>query len=240
MTHSPILAYLVGRMLAAHVLTIRNIKAGEEAFLYSSLNHGPGYLMVKGLVSQRALMKALCYQVAIRVLEVFPEVEYVAGNATGGMIPGWCIAEALSNMTARDIPNIYVRNTRKVGGHGEHITGNRNNDFFATGGRRGLTVEELVNFAETTTNSVLVQRENGFEADFAATILTYDHENARKLLADTGVTLIPLFTLPEFLDYAVGAGYEKGLVDDYLYFLGNPDQWQLNHGYELPKKKEGV
>ena len=160
--HEPILHDLVRQMLDAKMLDFRNIANGEQPFVYSTGNKGPGYLMVKALVSQRPLFRALIHHLAFKVLGTFPDVEYVAGNVTGGMIPGFELADALSTLTARHIPYVYVRDARKQGGQGEQITGDKNNDFFCQA-RRGLVVEELVNYAQTTTNSALVQSEAGVD-----------------------------------------------------------------------------
>lgn len=173
----------VDRIVGAHAVAIRDIEAGEKPFVYSSGNQGPGYLMFKGLVSQRQLLKAMVHHLAFKTLNIFPDVEYVAGNATGGMVPGWIMAEALSTLAGREVPYFYVRNTRKIGGHGELLTGDKNNDFFQPG-RRGLVFEELVNFAETTTNSALVQRDAGYEVRFGATIVSYDQPRTRALLEE--------------------------------------------------------
>lgn len=233
---TPTVASLIPRMLDAHILDFRDVKNGEEAFEYSSKNHGPGYLMGKGVVAQRALCKALVYNLAFKVLEVFPDVEYVSGNATGGMVPGWILAEALCEITGREIPYFYVRGTRKIGGHGELLTGDKNNDFFQPG-RRGLVHEELVNFAETTSNSAIVQREAGYDVRFAATLMFYDQPKAKELLAQTGLKLIYLLTVEDILSAAEGR-FEKRLVDDYRAFLADPVGWQLANGYELPNKEK--
>lgn len=231
MPYTPILESLVRQMLDAHTLALRDIEGGDEPFEYSSGNHGPGYLMVKGLVSQTALMEALVYNTAVKVLEEFPDIEYVSGNATGGMVPGWIMHQALSKLTGRHIPYFYVRGTRKLGGHGELLTGDKNNDFFATP-RTGLVVEELVNFATTTTNSALAQREAGHVVNHAATLMFYGHEHAIDLLNDTNVRLIHLFTVSEFLDIAVRTGADPRLVNDYRAFLADPSGWQRSHGFE--------
>ena len=236
MSLNPAVLELVGEMITVGAVSFRDVENGEEPFLYSSGNRGPGYVMVKGLVSQRALLRNLTWQLTLKVGEQFPDVDYVAGNATGGMIPGWLVAEHLTTLTGRHIPYFYVRGTRKQGGHGEVITGDKLNPFFAPG-RRGLVVEELVNFAETTTNSTLEQRKAGYDVQYAATILSYDHDRMKQKLEAAAVTLISLITLSELLEVA-DRKFPKRLVDDYRTFLKNPKQWQLDRGYELPKQEK--
>ena len=230
---TPYVINLMKQMIECGALSLRDIEKGEKPFVYSSGNRGPGYVMVKGLVSQRILLSNLTWCLAAEVLKVFPEVEYVAGNATGGMIPGWLMAEHLSSQAKRDVPYFYVRGSRKLGGHGETLTGNTVNKKFFTRGRNGLVVEELVNFAVTTTNSALEQRDAGYDVRHAATILNYDHQENRKLLEQVGVQLTHLFTLAQFLEVAESQ-LEKRLVDDYREFLRDPKQWQLDRGYNLP------
>lgn len=232
--HDTIRRNLVRRMLGAKILDFRDVANGEEPFVYSTGNKGPIYLMVKGLVSQRPLLRALIHYLAIEVLGVFPDVEYVAGNVTGGVIPGWELAEALSTLTAREIPYVYVRDTRKVGGQGEQITGDANNNFFVPG-RRGLVVEELVNYAQTTTNSAIVQRAKEYDARHAATILSYDQPEAEELLAKHGVRMIALFKLLALLEIAVAAGADKQLVGESQEFIVDPAAWQRKYGF-TPKE----
>lgn len=192
--------------------------------------------MIKGLVSQRILLENMVKLLAEKVADVFPDIEYVSGNATGGMIPAYILAGTLERLLGKPVPYFYVRNTRKIGGHGELLTGDKNNDYFKPG-RRGLVMEELVNFAQTTCNSAIVQREAGYDVRHAASLVNYDHDTSRALLAETGITMVHLFTVSEILTLAEGL-YDKHLVDDYREFLKSPVDWQLARGYELPEKKE--
>lgn len=233
-----LLERFVGQIIGAQALALRDVAAGESPFKYSSGNFGPGYLMVKGLVSQRELLKGLITLLAEKVEDAFPEIEYVAGNATGGMVPGYILAEVLTWRLGREVPYIYIRNTRKIGGHGEYITGDKNNSFFVPG-RKGLVFEELVNFAVTTTNSALVQRDAGYDVRFAATIVSYNHDRLKRLLSDTGVTLIHLLTVEDILSVAEKGYIEKRLVDDYRSFLADPQGWQSTRGI-VPEKKVEV
>lgn len=210
------------KILDAGALEIRDIDAGEQPFLYSSGNRGPGYVMIKGLVSRRDLMKELCHALANKVMSVVsPDV--VAGNATGGMIPGWIISDWLG------LPYLYVRNSRKVGGHGELVTG------FGTHIPQDchcLVVEELVNFAQTTVNSTNALRSLGFRVTHAATILSYNNPKGIENLRDNGVSLISLMTLSGLLDKAESSGrFSRWAIDDYRRFLQNPGQWQAIRGF---------
>ena len=222
-------------IIEAGGLEIRDVDSGEEPFLYSSGNRGPGYVMIKGLVGQPRVLQYLTAQLALKLSDDI-DFDFIAGNATGGMVPGWQLRNDLELLTAKVIPYVYVRETRKLGGHKEHITGDRNNPLI-NANDRALVFEELVNFAETTTNSAKVLREAGYRAEVAGTILDYKNPKAQKLLNETGVTLTSLIGLPDLINAAESTGKFKGeAVQSYRDFLVDPVKWQLDRGYELPKK----
>lgn len=225
---------LIRQVIRIGGLSLRDIDAGDPPFLYSSGNKGPGYVMIKGLVSQRMLLSSLVMALSRKVAAATRDIEYVAGNATGGMIPAWMLADCLSTLYGRGVPYFYVRETRKKGGHGETITGDKLNDFFAKG-RRGIVMEELVNFAQTTVNSAELQREAGYVVHDAATILFYDHAKANEQLAAAHLNMTHLFTLEHMLQEAEEM-FPSRLIADYRAFLADPPVWMAMRGF----KKEVV
>lgn len=109
---------LSGRLhevIKAGAMEIRNVDNGGEPFLYASGWRGPGYVMVKGLVSHSSLFKSMVQMLAIKVANVAPGIQFVAGNVTGGVIPGWLLSNYLSVILNRDIPFIWIRETRAAG-----------------------------------------------------------------------------------------------------------------------------
>ena len=208
----------------------------EEPFVYSSGNRGPGYIMVKGLVGRPGLIEGLIELLVRRITGPdFPEFDFIAANATGGMIPGWEIQRQL-NAKDLTIPFVYIRGTRKIAGHGELITGDRNNPYIQPG-MKALIVEELVNYAETTCNSALVLREAGYIADHATCILSYDHEDQRSNLTKQGVTLHPLVTLPQVLEVARSERLmDTKALDSYEAYLADPIAWQVDRGLVVPEE----
>lgn len=222
------------KILREKVLVIRDIAGGEKPFLYSSGNWGPGYAMVKGLVGKKWLLKELIAALAKKVTLAAPKLDFIAANATGGMVPGWVLSEELQRHENlfRPVPYVYVRGTRKKGGHGELITGIENNDLVAKR-NNALVVEELVNFAETTCNSAEELRTAGYEVTHAACILFYDNPVANKRLADTNLNLIRLITLPEILEVAESEKtHPPHVIADYREFLANPKAWQDKYGFK--------
>jgi orotate phosphoribosyltransferase len=227
------------RDVPLHVTNIEvdQLSRNRQPFKYSSGNWGPGYLMIKGLVGWPTVLKCLIKYLAFEVAERVPDLQFVAGNATGGMIPGWQLAGELSGLLGREIPCAYIRETRKAGGQKELITGIANNPKVPAGAI-GINVEELTNFAETITNGVSIMRNSGYTANHGAAIFYYENPEANKKLAENKIEMIHLFTLPELLDVAESNSlFPVKAVTDYRKFLADPSVWQAERG--LTKVEKG-
>lgn len=213
---------------------VPSLLQGAQPFLYASGNWGPGYVTIKGQVSDQPLMVMLCKYLALEIAEKWPAgVDFIAGNVTGGVVPGWEVSRALSDLLGKTIPFVYIRELRKTGGHKELITGIQH--IPADSG--GLDMEELVNFAQTIVNGAKVLREAGHNCSKGACILYYGNPEADKQLAAAGIEMVYLITLSELLDVAekVGIGERRPYrfaerLADYRQFLWNPLQWQADRG----------
>lgn len=210
----------------------------ETPFVYSSGHRGPGYVMIKGLCGQPTTFNFLIEQLAKKINSTGVQFDFINGNVTGGMIPGWELRNQLSSLQNRNIPYVYLRDARKQGGHNELITGDLNNPLIKQG-MNCLVVEELVNFAETTCNAVNIFRNSGYSCDYAACILYYDHDKARESLEQNGVNLISLITLPELLKSAKEHNLLQN-VDEYLEYLEDPVLWEIKKGLVVPADDKTV
>lgn len=222
-------------ILQVGAIDIRDIDAGEEPFLYSSGNHGPIYYNVKGIVGRQDVFKRLCEQTALRLADQEAKFDFVAGNATGGMVPAYQIREDYQRITDKKVPYIYVRNTRKIGGHQEHTTGLVNNPEIPPGSLP-LVVEELVNFAQTTCNSAEVLKREGYPAAnytgprFGATIFHFENPEALAQLAANGLTEVWTVRLATTIEVADRV-FPRHLVEDVRRFIADPLKWQADRGY---------
>jgi orotate phosphoribosyltransferase len=210
---------------------VDNLSLHMRPFLYASGNWGPGYLMVKGLVGNKALIRCLGRYLALEIAEKWPTgIDFVAGNVTGGMIPGWLISEELEVLLGRRVPFVYIRELRKTGGQKELITGYQKNREIPLGSC-GLDMEELVNFAQTIVNGAVCLQEAGFFCKKGACILYYDNPVANKELAASEIEMVSLLTLPRVIGVAdQSRTHPKELLDEYREFLKNPLQWQADRG----------
>ncbi len=220
-------------IIGAGAVSIHNVDDGEDIFIYSTGNRGPGYVMIKGLVGQPEVLKFLTKNLALRVIDE-AEFDFIEGNATGGMVPAWQLRNDVSDITGKQIPYCYLRGSRKEGGHGELITGDGNNPLIKKG-MRALVVEELVNYAGTTGNAAEEFRAAGYPVSHAACILFYDQPQAKERLREKGVSLVSLITLPQLLNVAESASLiPKKAIDSYRSFLQDSLAWQLNRGLVIP------
>ena len=214
---------------------IRDVDAGEESFLYSTKNNGPGYADIKGRVGWDEVFEPMVDLLADKLIEDEVDFDLLVGMMTGGSMPGFRLKQIMSERLGKRIVYIYQRGARKVGGHQEFDTGDRNNPHILAKCRT-LIVEELVNFAETTTNGVLYERnEKGRIVEDAATILFYQNPMAIDKLKRHNINLHWIIGLrDDLLPFAVKEGFfSQRLVDKYFEFLNNPKDWNLKRGFEF-------
>lgn len=221
---------------------VENLPIEERPFLYASGNWGPGYLMIKGLVGRKDLIRCLARYLAIEIAEKWSgsdrwsTIDFVAGNVTGGMIPGWLVSEELEVLLGKRIPFVYIRELRKTGGQKELITGIQNNPEISEASF-GLDMEELVNFAQTIINGAECLKDAGYNCHAGACILYYDNPEANKQLAVAGIEMVSLLTLSRVIEMADKYGTHQGvLLEDYRQFLKNPLQWQADRGLTRVEK----
>jgi orotate phosphoribosyltransferase len=176
---------------------------------------------IKGLVSETRLFREMVALLARKVKEI-TSCDFVAGNVTGGMIPGWLLSEMIG------VPFVYVRDVRKKGGHKELITGDIQKKLQ---GKTGIVTEELVNFAETIVNSANELRAKGYKVTHGATILSCHNPYALKSLKENNIDLIYLLTLSELFEIAKNM-FERRLIEDYKDFFKNPLKWQEERGFK--------
>lgn len=220
-------------------MDIRDVDNGAEPFLYASGNWGPGYIMIKGLVGRKKLFKALAEATTQKVAAVAPHINFVAGNVTGGVIPGWLVSEYLEIHLNRTVPCVYVRESRKAGGQKELITGIKGNPEIKRGDN-GLVAEELVNFSQTTCNTATLLRSEGYAVTHGTCILFYNNPRALELLKTHELEMVCLFTLSELLETAEEEEtHPRVLIEKYREFLVDPLGWQKTRGLE-PVKKGGT
>jgi len=213
-------------------ISVRDIDGGDEPFLYTTSNKGPGYVDVKGGVGIDDFMDTAVLRLSSRLMYEGVHVDVVVGMMTGGAIPGYLLKQKLQEMWSHRVVYIYQRSEAKTTGHGELDTGCQNNPYIFPG-QEYIVVEELINFGKTTVKGVTYERSKGNKCDVAACILSYENPDAKQRLADNGIKVVAAATLPEVLEY----GYANDFLSDsaykgYMKFLESPAEWHSKYGFE--------
>ncbi|OGF22933.1 hypothetical protein A2Y83_02110 [Candidatus Falkowbacteria bacterium RBG_13_39_14] len=223
------------RILESGGVEIRDVNGGADPFLYSSGNRGPGYVDIKGRVGWDSVFEPMMALFADHLIAQKIECDLIVGMMTGGALPGYRLKQLLSEKMGRRIIYIYQRGARKIGGHQELDTGDRNNSFIPAQSKT-LIVEELVNFAETTVNGATYEREEkGRIVTDAATVLFYQNPVAVERLKAHNINLHWIIGLrDDLLPFAVDEGFfTKKIVDQYYEFLDNPEVWNISRGFQF-------
>ena len=211
-------------------VSIRDLSKGEKPFVYSSGNRGPGYIDVKSLIgAENGVYQELCQILAHKVARYHKQnpLDFIEGNVTGGIIPGWEVAQHLQ------LPFIYMRKSVKVEGNKELFTGITPD---IQTGMHTIVIEELVNYAKTTVEAVTTLREAGYIVNSAATILTYDHDEQRERLKKAGLELISLIDLRTLITLIKSENmFSINSIKSYRSYLENPIRWQLDRNFAVPK-----
>jgi orotate phosphoribosyltransferase len=115
-----------------------------------------------------------------RIRENFPDVEVIAGVATGGIGIGTLVAETLN------LPFVYIRSSAKKHGMQNLIEG------YLEPGQKTVVVEDLVSTGKSSLAAVNALREFGAEVMGMTAIFTYGFDQSKTAFQQAQCMLIPL------------------------------------------------
>ncbi|MBP7134208.1 hypothetical protein KBA73_03250 [Patescibacteria group bacterium] len=236
MEHSIIdpLTDTLGRcLLEVGAMRICDVGAGEAPFPYTSGNVGPLFVNVKGLVSHTLLRDSLVSRLAVIMCNASIDVDFVAANVAGGVPFGLLLHQELSRRLGRDIPFIYIRPETQKHGLRERVVGVNVSIPALQPGKKGIVIEELVNFASTTINSVRLLRSMGYEVESAGCLLDYAHPASQAALAEAEIkTLFKLFTIEQLITLAEEQDrFSPDAIRDAREYLKDADAWMKKYGF---------
>ena len=150
-----------------------------------------------------------------KIKQQYPEVEVIAGVATGAIAQGALVAEAMN------LPFIYVRSAPKKHGMENLIEG------IVHPGQKVVVIEDLVSTGGSSLQAVEALRKAEAEVLGMVAIFTYGFPSAEENFKEGRCKLVTLTNYMELLDLAVETGYIKA---DQLNILKqwrqNPGEWQ--------------
>ena len=134
-----------------------------------------------------------CFAAIIK--DLYPQVEMIAGVATGAIAHGALVADKLG------LPFIYVRSGAK-----EHGLGNQIEGFF-TKGQKAVVIEDLISTGGSSLNAVTALRESGCEVLGMVAIFTYEFKKAGDAFAGANCNLNTLSNYSTLVETALKTGY---------------------------------
>ena len=169
----------------------------ENPFTWASGWNSPIYCDNRKILSYPEIRENVCRWMADIIKKKYPEVEVVAGVATGAIAHGYLVAHLLGK------PFCYVRPKPKDHGTGSQIEG------LLPQGAKVVIVEDLIStgMSSLAANNALVNA--GADVMGMVAIFTYNFNKARQAFEDANVELTTLSNYDTLIEVAAETGYVK-------------------------------
>lgn len=184
------------KAFASKLLKIKAIKLQpNNPFTWASGWKSPFYCDNRKTLSYPALRNYVKLELVHAILEHFPEVEAIAGVATGAIPQGALVADALN------LPFVYVRSKPKDHGLENLIEGE------LKPGMKVVVVEDLISTGGSSLKAVEAIRKDGSEVIGMVASYTYGFPVAREAFEQAGVELVTLTDYEHVVAEALETGY---------------------------------
>ena len=184
------------KAFAAKLLKIKAIKLQPaNPFTWASGWKSPFYCDNRKTLSYPDLRNYVKLEIVHNILEKFPEVEAIAGVATGAIPQGALVADALN------LPFVYVRSKPKDHGLENLIEGE------LKPGMKVVVIEDLISTGGSSLKAVEAIRNNGCDVIGMVASYTYGFPVAKKAFKDANVELVTLTDYEDVVEEALQTGY---------------------------------
>lgn len=184
------------KIFASKLLNVKAIKLQPtNPFTWASGWKSPFYCDNRKTLSYPALRNFVKIEICRLIEENFPEVDAIAGVATGAIAQGALVADELN------LPFAYVRSKPKDHGLENLIEGE------LRPGMKVVVVEDLISTGGSSLKAVEALRKSGCEVVGMVASYTYGFDVAQKAFSDANVRLITLTNYEAVVAEAVRIGY---------------------------------
>ena len=184
-----------GTLVADLLLQIKSIKLDPaNPFKWASGWNSPIYCDNRKTLSFPKVRNFIKKEFSDIILEKYPDVEVIAGVATGAIAIGVLVADIL------DLPFVYVRPKPKDHGMGNQIEGT------LLPGQKVVVVEDLISTGGSSLKAVAALREAQSEVLGMVAIFSYKFPLAEENFAKNNCELTTLSNYPALIDLAVDSG----------------------------------
>lgn len=203
------------KITAEKLLKIKAIKLQpSNPFTWASGWKSPIYCDNRKLMSYPDIRNFLKIQFSRIILEKYPNVEAIAGVATGAIAPGAIVADLLG------LPFVYIRATPKGHGLENLIEGDLKPK------QKVIVVEDLVSTGQSSLKAVQAIRKDGAEVIGMVSIFSYGFPVATKNMSDAKVELTSLSNYDAILDEALRTDYiDESELQTLQDWRKSPDTW---------------
>lgn len=211
----------VQKLTAEKLLRIKAIKLQpSNPFTWASGWKSPIYCDNRKLMSYPAIRNFIKVEFARLILEKYPQVDAIAGVATGAIAPGVLVADLLG------LPFVYIRATPKDHGLENLIEGDLKPK------QKVVVIEDLVSTGGSSLKAVEAIRRDGSDVLGMVAVFTYGFPLALQSMQDARVELTTLCDYDAILDEAVATDYiDESELKTLQDWRKNPVQWG-----QTPKK----
>lgn len=188
----------VAEKVASYLLDIKAIKLEPtNPFTWASGWKSPIYCDNRKTLSYPEVRSYIKEQFADLIRAKYPQVEVIAGVATGAIAQGVLVAQELG------LPFIYVRSSAKGHGLENLIEG----EYKA--GQKVVVIEDLISTGGSSLQAVEALRNAGCDVLGMAAIFTYGFRKAEDNFKAADCELTTLSNYNAMIDLAVKIGYVK-------------------------------
>lgn len=206
------------KQVAKYLLDIKAVKLQpEQPFTWASGWHSPIYTDNRKTLSYPEVRKYLVSQFVEKIRQMYPDVELIAGVATGAIAVGVLVAEAMG------LPFVYVRSSSKNHGLENQVEG------VCTPGQKTVVIEDLVSTGMSSLKAVTALREKEVNVMGMLAIFTYGFPVAEQAFKEANCTLNTLSNYNSLIALAQEAGYvQPAQLDTLLAWRKSPETWGQN------------
>ena len=209
----------VARLLAEKLLKISALKLQPaNPFVWASGWNSPIYTDNRRTLSYPEMRSFIKLELSHLIMGNFPEVDAVAGVATGAIAQGALVADELN------LPYVYVRSTPKDHGLENLIEGD------LRPGQKVVVVEDLVSTGKSSLKAVEAIRNAGCEVVGMVALFTYGFPVAEANFAEANVRLLTLSDYNAMLEVALETEY---ITEDDIETLHN---WRTDPANWVPER----
>ena len=204
------------KAVAEKLLRIKAVKLQpRNPFTWASGWKSPIYCDNRKTLSYPQIRTFIKIEISRLILELYPDVEVIAGVATGAIAQGALVADALG------LPFIYIRPTPKDHGLENLIEGD------LRPGQKVVVIEDLISTGGSSLKAVEAIRKDGSDVLGMIAIFSYGFPEAEQKFKAAKVNLTTLCNYDAVLTEALATKYiGEADIDTLKEWRMNPSQWK--------------